>query len=229
VRLLLSLLSTINANRIANTGLIFSVVCPLILLFSIFCFGTLWILYRYNPPKLSEFTFPAGAFYPTAIRQLFLGLYFSELCLMGLFFLVRDSDDKATCIGQGVIMIFITVCTMTFQYRLDKQHGRLHIPARFTNSTLNRFMSYIKHLLNADETSGQESKVSRNGQQIPESITQSQSLRNQAIIWIPRDYLGMGANESYHLREYSDSLHVSTDGAYLDRNGKIILHGSPPI
>jgi hypothetical protein len=198
------------------------VVCPLILLFSVFCFGTLWILYRYNPPKLSEFAFPTGTFYPTAIRQLFLGLYFLELCLIGLFFLVRNSDDKATCIGQGVIMILVTVCTLTFQYCLDKQHGRLHM-------TLNHFMSYIKHLRNAHETSEQESSASRNGQ-ILDGITQSQSLRNtQAIIWIPSDYLGVGANEIYHLRQYSDCLSVSIDGAYLDRHGKIILHGLPPI
>jgi hypothetical protein len=147
---------------------------------------------------------------------------------MGLFFLVRDSDDRATCIGQGVIMIFITVCTMTFQYRLDKQH-RLHIAGRLTNSTLNRFMSHIKHLRNAHETSEQESNASRNGQQIPDGIAQSQSLRNQAIIWIPRDYLGVGANEIYHLKKYSNCLEVSTDGAYLNRHGKIILHSLPPI
>ena len=116
-------------------------------------------------------------------------------------------------------MILVTVCTLTFQYCLDKQHGRLHM-------TLNRFMSHIKHLRNAQ----QESSASRNGQQIVDGITQSQSLRNtQAIIWIPRDYLGVGANEIYHLRKYSNCLDVSIDGAYLDRHGKIILHGLPPI
>jgi hypothetical protein len=31
------------------------------------------------------------------------------------------------------------------------------------------------------------------------------------------------------LRQYSDCLGVSIDGAYLDRHGKIILHGLPPI
>jgi hypothetical protein len=71
--------------------------------------------------------------------------------------------------------------------------------------------------------------MSRNGQQIPDGIAQSQSLRNQAIIWISRDYLGVGANEIYHLKKYSDCLDVSIDGAYLNRHGKIILHGLPPI
>jgi hypothetical protein len=89
-------------------------IAPLILLFSIFCFGTLWALYRYYPPRLSEIEFPTGTFYPTAIRQLFLGLYFSKLCLIGLF-PVRDCDDKATCIWQGIIMIFLTALTMVFQ------------------------------------------------------------------------------------------------------------------
>jgi hypothetical protein len=90
-------------------------------------------------------------------------------------------------------------------------------------------VSNIGHLRSTHETSEQESSMSRNGQQIPDGIAQSQSLRNQAIIWISRDYLGVGANEIYHLKKYSDCLDVSIDGAYLNRHGKIILHGLPPI
>ena len=52
---------------------------------------------------------------------------------------------------------------MVFQYRLDKQHERLHVPARLTNSTLNRFMSHIGPLRNAHETLEQESNASTKG------------------------------------------------------------------
>jgi hypothetical protein len=88
---------TYNANCIVNLGLIFSVVCPLILLFSVFCFGILWILCHYNQPKLSKFAFQTGAFYPIAICQLF-SWFILELCLTGLYILVRSTDNKATCI-----------------------------------------------------------------------------------------------------------------------------------
>jgi hypothetical protein len=45
-----------------------------------------------------------------------------ELCLAGLFFLVRDEDGKAVCTTQAAIMIVITVVTALFQYALHS-HG----------------------------------------------------------------------------------------------------------
>ena len=101
--------------------------------------------------------------------------------------------------------------------------------ARLTNSTLNCFMSNIGYLQSIHKTSEQESSMSRNSRQIPDSIAQSQSLKNQTIIWIPRDYLGVGANKVYHLKKYSNCLDVSIDRAYLNRHSKIILHSLPPI
>jgi hypothetical protein len=114
---------------------------------------------------------------------------------------------------------------------LGSQHkGRLQMPACFTNSTLNRFVSHIKRRQNALQTLEGEFSVSKNDQELPDTNAQSQHLRaTQTVIWIPRDCLGIGANESYHLRKYSDCLLVSNDSAYLDSYGKIILHGLPPI
>ena len=65
--------------------------------FSMTYFGALWVLYRLYPPKLSDLELGATClFYPTAIRQLMTGIYFMEICLAGLFFLVRDADGNAT-------------------------------------------------------------------------------------------------------------------------------------
>jgi hypothetical protein len=100
------------------------VVSPLILVLSTVCFGAFWILYRSYPPRLTEPELAtSGLFYPTAIRQLFTGVYFMELCLAGLFFLVRDAEGKATCTAQAVVMIVATVLTALFQYGLNHSHG----------------------------------------------------------------------------------------------------------
>jgi hypothetical protein len=100
------------------------VIAPLILVFGIIYFGALWILYRYYPPKLSDLDLGAkGLFYPTAIRQLLMGIYFMELCLAGLFFLVRDADDKPACTAQAIIMIAATGLTALFHYVLDHGNG----------------------------------------------------------------------------------------------------------
>lgn len=54
-----------------------------------------------------------GLFFPKAINQLFSGLYFMEICLIGLFFLVQDVQGDAACKAQGIIMsvtLLITAC-----------------------------------------------------------------------------------------------------------------------
>lgn len=100
-------------------------IAPLILVFSIICFGAFWILYRSYPLKLIKAELATrGLFYPTAIRQLFTGIYFTELCLAGLFFLVRDAGGKASCTTQAAIMIVVTVLTAFFYYSLDHSHIR---------------------------------------------------------------------------------------------------------
>lgn len=108
--------SICHMSILMTIGLIYSVIAPLILIFSIFCFWALWMLCRYNPPQLSKSPCPTGIFYPTAICQLYTGLYFIELCLIGHFFLVRDSENRITCKGQGIIMIFVLIVTAVFQY-----------------------------------------------------------------------------------------------------------------
>ncbi|KFY30556.1 hypothetical protein V493_01829 [Pseudogymnoascus sp. VKM F-4281 (FW-2241)] len=103
-------------TNLACIGLVYSVIAPLILLFSVIVFGALWILYRSHPPKLSDSVLRGrGQFYPTAIRQLFTGLYFMELCLGGLFCLVRDSNDEPLCTAQAIAMIFLVLFTLIFQ------------------------------------------------------------------------------------------------------------------
>ena len=51
-----------------------------------------------------------------------------ELCLAGLFFLVRDADGKAACTAQAIIMIFATVFTALFHYSLNHKHGLQWLP-----------------------------------------------------------------------------------------------------
>lgn len=59
-----------------------------------------------------------GLFFPEAINQTFTGLYFMEACLIGLFFLVRDTQDRVACEAQGIIMSVVLVLTIIYQYWL---------------------------------------------------------------------------------------------------------------
>ena len=101
------------------------------MLFNIITFSLFWLVYRYNTLYVTKFRFDTGGLlYPTAINQLFTGLYVMELCLIGLFFLVRDADNNGTAYGtpckiQGIIMIVVLILTFLYQWLLNGAFGPL--------------------------------------------------------------------------------------------------------
>jgi hypothetical protein len=82
-------------TNFACIAIIYSTVTPLIMVFAIIIFTVLWLANRYCILYVFRHTEDTGSLlYPRAINQNFIGLYVMELCLIGLFFLVRD--DKKT-------------------------------------------------------------------------------------------------------------------------------------
>jgi hypothetical protein len=204
------------------------VIAPLILIFSVVCFGALWILYQSYPPKLTELDLrTTGLFYPTAIHQLFTGIYFMELCLAGLFFLVRDEDGKAVCTAQAAIMIVVTVVTALFQYALHN-HGLNWLSLSVV----------LKQLVNqtGSRSKGQPDQRSRRDAEepsvkpaIPQADPDQDEVLSSArpILWIPKDNLGIADDEINRIQRTKDSIGISSSGAFLER-GKLILTSPPP-
>ena len=101
------------------------------MLFNIITFSLFWSVYRYNTLYVTKFRFDTGGLlYPTAINQLFTGLYLMELCLIGLFFLVKDAGTDGTAYGtpckiQGIIMIVVLIMTFLYQWLLNSAFGPL--------------------------------------------------------------------------------------------------------
>ncbi|KAG4411201.1 hypothetical protein IFR04_015655 [Cadophora malorum] len=188
------------------------VIAPLILVFGIIYFGSLWLLYRSHPPKLTEAgLIPSGLFYPTAIRQLFTGVYFMELCLTGLFFLVRDTDGKATCTAQAVLMIFATLLTALFHCNLNHGHKLHWLP----------FVRAIKQP--ADQADIQVLPKRSQSDSRDEALTSA-----RPVIWIPKDDLGVADDEIIHIRKTYDNIWISNEGASLDAQGRLRVWGDPP-
>ncbi len=116
-------------------GIIYSVISPLMILFNIFTFSLFWLVFRYNTLYVTKCRFDTGGLlYPTAINQLFVGIYFMELVLIGLFFLVRDSElpnsSNSPCKWQAIIMIIILALTGLYQHILNSAFEPLirHLP-----------------------------------------------------------------------------------------------------
>jgi calcium permeable stress-gated cation channel len=64
-------------------------------------------------------------FFPSALNQTFVGLYFMEICLIGLFFLVRDVQGRVVCQAQGTIMAVVLVLTIIYQIWLTLNFSAL--------------------------------------------------------------------------------------------------------
>lgn len=95
---------------------------------------------------MTKFRFDTGGLlFPTAINQLFTGLYLMELCLIGLFFLVKDASSDGTAYGtpckvQGIIMIVVLVLTFLYQWLLNRAFGPLlrYLPITLEDEAVTR-------------------------------------------------------------------------------------------
>jgi calcium permeable stress-gated cation channel len=125
-----TLLSTIHFYSVFLTlaiGLVYAVVAPLMSLFMLITFGLFWVVIKNNVLYCvrTGVVDGAGLFFPSAINQLFIGLYLMQICLVGLFFLVRDTRDKIACDVQGVIMAVVLVFTFLYHIWLFNHLGPL--------------------------------------------------------------------------------------------------------
>ncbi|KFY69535.1 hypothetical protein V496_00155 [Pseudogymnoascus sp. VKM F-4515 (FW-2607)] len=201
-------------TNLACIGLIYSAIAPLILLFGTIIFGSLWLLYRSYPPRLSDTALAGrGQFYPIAIHQLFIGLYFMELCLGGLFVLARSPDGKPACIAQAITMAFVVFLTLIF-------HCTIGYRGRLSWKSI-AMMCGSKVLKYKEDKSGKEQETATI--EYEDSVSMS-----RCIIWVPKDSLGIAENEGYHSRKENKRLVLSTKGAFFDRHGKIVLSGGLP-
>lgn len=134
-------------TTLASIGLIYSVIAPLIMVFNVLTFGLFWFVYRYNTLYVTKFRFDTGGLlFPRAINQLFTGIYVMEISLIGLFFLVRDSNGHVACEGQAVIMIVMTVLTVGFQMLLNEAFGPLirYLPITLEDEAVQRDAEFAR-------------------------------------------------------------------------------------
>ena len=104
-------------------------------------FCLFWFTYRYQMIYVSYAKAETnGLIFPKAVNQLFTGLYFLELCLIGLFFLQRDEKNQVACFPQAVIMIIALVFTALYQLLLNRAFGPLftYLPITFEDEAVQR-------------------------------------------------------------------------------------------
>ncbi|CUS12182.1 unnamed protein product [Tuber aestivum] len=134
-------------TNLACIGIIYSIISPLILVFNICTFSLFWMVYRYNLLYVHNFRFDTGGLlFPRAVNQLFTGIYVMEICLIGLFFLVRDTEGRVACFPQAIIMIIVTIFTVLYQYTLNSAFGPLltYLPITLEDDAVLRDEAFAK-------------------------------------------------------------------------------------
>ncbi|KAK9376595.1 uncharacterized protein V1513DRAFT_410665 [Lipomyces chichibuensis] len=111
-------------TNLGAIGIVYTIISPLIMPMCLITFSLFYIAYRYmfiycNYNQVDS----AGLYFHRAINQLFTGVYVMELCLIGLFFLVRDENLKASCTPHAIIMIIVFFFTAIYQIVLNNSFG----------------------------------------------------------------------------------------------------------
>lgn len=102
-----------------TSALSYSCIAPLILGFATVSFGLLSLAVRYNVLFVLGTTYTTGGeSYARAIKQLTVGLYLSEVCLLGLFAISVNSSKQS--IGPLVLMIIFLVATVLWHLWLNR-------------------------------------------------------------------------------------------------------------
>lgn len=94
------------------------------LVFVSFTFSLFWVAYRHNYYFVQRNKVDThGLLFNNALSQLFAGVYVLEIALIGLFLLVRDTQNNYACSSQATIMIVVLVLTAIFHFVME-QHLR---------------------------------------------------------------------------------------------------------
>ncbi|KAK7957102.1 uncharacterized protein PG986_006324 [Apiospora aurea] len=128
-------------TNFACIGLVYCVISPIISIFAIITFALLWVANRYSMIYVNRLALDTGGvLYPRAINQTFTGLYVMEICLIGLFFLVNDTEGKSACLPQAIIMVICTFLTALYQLLLNSSFGPMfrYLPITFEDEAVLR-------------------------------------------------------------------------------------------
>ena len=235
------------------SGLAYSIIAPLILLISAITFGLFWFAFRYNILYVSASSYDTGGrLYPTALKQLFVGIYMMELCLIGLFLSIRNDRDFLTGIGQAVIIIIATVATLAYQLLLEHLFAPVldHLPAfaniksdqnvesRRSSGSLVILYQVLHRICGWMMPAGKHSSttMSETLQQSIYELAQTEydssdqcgyeheiAHRCSPVVWIPKDHLGISDDEITYIRDCVQDINISNELAEVDMKGRIIV------
>jgi len=239
-------------SLLAILAISYSVIQPIITLLALVVFGLYYIAFKYlflsvfDQPDVNE---TGGSYFPHAINHLFTGFIIEELVLTGLFFLASDENGSRSCIPQGVLMAVLLAITILFQlyisYRMKPK--RIFVDLLDNNSE-DGSNSAAAHPSETPVTPGGSvgmneilpGRAAKKGSEVSgrpmDQITSDanedvgfyppSTWQKQRTIWLPEDAYGLSKLELQKIR--AGQVDASTEGAIMNKDGKIQVNRCPP-
>ena len=203
----------------AVIGIVFSTIAPLIMVFNLVIFSLYWFTQRYNVLYVYQFRHDTGGMlFPTAINQLFVGVYVLEICLIGLFFIAEDASVEGSGLPQAIIMIVVLVLTVIFQWLLNDAFRPLfrYLPITLEDDAVIRDEEFARaqhqksQRLMSDNEYGEDVEAALDGQERLSAEEERMAIEE----------------EQRRIREYKRSNNsVLSSGS--SRNGDVIMKTKP--
>ncbi|KAI7964441.1 hypothetical protein MJO29_002539 [Puccinia striiformis f. sp. tritici] len=222
-----------NITLLAVIAISYSIVSPILNGFALVGFALFWFVYKYlfifvmDLPSHSE---TGGLFFPLAIKQMFVGLYISEIFLAALFFLAQDDSKNQSGVVHGALMIVLILITMFFKSMISRDFFplidylpvSLAGPAPGTDKEENASNKSDEPIIEKDgraiETLGSDEH----------HFDHPAQWKDVGVLWIADDEdLKIGQNSVNQIQ--ASGLKASSQGAkYSSQQGNVIITRSPP-
>ncbi|KIL63152.1 hypothetical protein M378DRAFT_80198 [Amanita muscaria Koide BX008] len=228
----------------------YSVISPIINGLAFLTFLLFYFLYKYLFIWVyQENTDTGGLFFPKAMQHLFVGLYIGQVCLAALFFLSRDSNNKAAAVPEGGLMIALIAITAFYQLIINNSFDPLEkalplsladkmympviaAPASAgpsiitTDGDIPDKQSDDAHVVaNTGGVDSQENET--NAEEDTYGFAHPAVSRPQRTVWLPRDPLGLAEKEEQASKDAGIDVSVGPD-AVMNEEGKVDITGPPP-
>jgi calcium permeable stress-gated cation channel len=157
----------------------YAAIAPLVLGFATITLGLFHLAWRYNILFVTDTKIDTrGLIYPRALKQLFSGIYISEICMIGLF-------GASVAIGPLVLMVVFLVFTVLFHVTI--------------NNALNPLLYNLPRSLEVEEQSlrlelGAINNGEKNGKSVNEKVSSSPTEKKPGFVakflkpWTHQDY-----------------------------------------
>ncbi|KAF8637889.1 hypothetical protein AX17_002512 [Amanita inopinata Kibby_2008] len=240
-----------NITLLVVIAMGYSIISPIINGLAFATFFLFYLLYKYLFLWVyQQGTDTGGLFFPKAIQHVFVGLYVQQLCLVALFFLARDNNSRASAVPEGALMIVLIVFTAFYHMIINNSYGPLEkaLPLTLAEKMYNPDAALQGEPSGEQATSMHASGKDKEKEFYPfatsaAAVASQEQIENaeeeaygfghpavsrpQRTIWLPRDVLGLAAEEERACREAGVHASVGPD-AVMDGKGKVNVSGVPP-